>query len=385
MQKRLGVILLLFLIGTIAGCSSTQEVISPSLNAFQSPLSLPTYPLYILSDRPATGQPLSTLSVIDPISWQTIQVAGLPQSAQPNELYRDPLGRVWVTAHLRCELLACYFIDYRLRIFSADGRLLHWMPPPCTVHNLVFTDKRAIIVCERDQLIILNLTTLATDSVVNLGKPKEVYFLETSAANKEHLLVAGTLSTLPSNYTPLITLLDLHDFQIEAQLKLEDPVYFAQALIYQERFYLLNAGSKHALGEPNNDIVVVDPQFFDTLAYLISSEAAPSRAQFVGDDLYLLHDRPHEDPNTLRERIVSRLNLQTGKTEKWVIPGYRQWSDFAVIQQQIVLVNNHDLYDFPIPNPPEFMSGGLYELNRVNGQVHQLLTLGHAMRILVYP
>jgi hypothetical protein len=360
-------LLILFVVGWILfGCFSRQTTVKMP----------PERLMYILAGKGEYNNfRNNALTLIDLDTSQVYKSTPLPKSLA-NSFARDPEGRIWIGFSGNMDRS-----DNRIQIYSAGGELITTFT---TCRNpkagISFASGHAFIACVEDgfsgTIDVINLSSLEKEKSIELRIDLGIYLLIASAANSHYVVVSG-LTKGPAENTPYsaITLINSDTLEIQAQSEPLEAVDIWQILPFQDKFYMLNAASYLRPRESANDILVLHPS--DTLKFdLLSLTRSPVWGTIEQDVLYSFHNSTWNSTNNNPQRVVARLDLQSGKVDKWSLPDQWNAEGIAVVRGKIILSNWW---------PNDNTKDGLYTLDPETGSLNQVINVVGAEKMIVVP
>lgn len=376
-MKRLIALLLALTVLALTACSTASE--GPAglsgvsqLEVAGDPATAPAGELAYLISAPSEQLPATTLSLVDTASWSLWRSVELPL-AGVESIARDPQGRLWVGLWRNAEDL-----DNRVQIYSPEGELLHELRP-CLAPSagISFAAGRAFVACaERGfggSVAAIDLASLEPVGSVPLSRGDEMLLLMTSAVAGDTLVVAAAVSDGAGNSRSVLSLIDVHDLRVRAELDAGPNTDLVQALPHGSRVYLLNAGSWRQPREQANDLLVLDLAGEPALSTLALAPS-PAWGALDGDALYVFHDPTWNQLNDDPARQLSRLDLQTGALETWPMPAGWQIGGLAALDGGLLL-SHWDSQDPALD--------GLYRFDREAGEPVQVFAVASPARLMV--
>jgi hypothetical protein len=228
----------------------------------------------------------------------------------------------------------------------------------------------------------VDLETLSSVQDVQLQVPDAAYFLESSYADDDFLIVAGGISpadpmmrkNLSGDST--VTILNPVSLAVISQLHLPDADIW-RILRRLEAFYLLNTGSWIRDRYPSTaaDIFVLTPGSVPKVEPLAVAPS-PYVGDIDGNVLWTFHNPTLNQPNKDPKRQISRLNLISGQKMIWPLPMNWRVDDLKLIDERIILARWRSSTDD---------EDGLYEFDPRTGEVNMILNVPDASHVIVEP
>lgn len=365
LRSSLWITLLLAILG---GCSMAEVMApTPRETLFLPPLALPQHTAYVLSGI-LGGTNTFWLTLLDADTWQVIRRVQLPQ-AYTTHLSRDPQGRLWIG------YLGLDWTEYRMQVFTTDGRLLQTLHPCRDPESGVqFASGKAFVMCMENgffaTVAVLDLATLSVETLMKLEWPRNNYLVYSSGGDENYGIVIGSHGgPRDTSYTG-ITLLNLQNQQVESQLNTLEDAYIRKVVPYQGQYYLLNAESWRLPRETAKDIFVVTPSVPPGVKTLKLPISSPNWGGVANDMLFTYHNPTKGGvASVASNRAVVRLDLKTGASQVWSLPDNWDANDLEVVNGKVILLKDD----------------GVYEFNPDDGQLQKRVAISIPRQIVVSP
>jgi hypothetical protein len=278
-------------------------------------------------------------------------------------------------------------LDDLVHVYSANGQLLKSLHPCLRPDaGITFGAGKAFVACSetgfQGRIVAVDLETLGSVQEVQLRVPDAAYFLESSYADDDFLIVAGGISpadpTMRKNLSgdSTVTILDPASLGVISQVRLPDADVW-RILRRLETFYLLNTGSwiRDRYSGTANDIFVLTPGSVPKIE-LLAVAPSPYVGDIGGSVLWTFHNPTLNQPNNDSKRQISRLDLVSGQKIIWPLPMNWRVDDLKLIDQRVILARWRSSTED---------EDGLYEFDPETGQARMILNVPDASQVIVAP